>query len=179
VAAIHIAPALAKRLEPDCAAARVSSEPALKRSHKDAGGPLFNPPRWPSFRPALTGDAIRGPAVIRQKRGAAGALFSVRRRQRSDTLTNVRQYTGPPASDTVDTLVLDLLEWMGPSPRSYAEVLEACGRRVRASPCGKMPTIEASSHVIMRRDAARSSPCPPPGPSTYVLEGELEYEIEG
>jgi hypothetical protein len=28
-------------------------------------------------------------------------------------------------SDTVDTLILDLLEWMGPNPRPYAEVLEA------------------------------------------------------
>jgi hypothetical protein len=28
-------------------------------------------------------------------------------------------------SDTVDTLILDLLEWMGPDPRPYAEVLEA------------------------------------------------------
>jgi hypothetical protein len=29
------------------------------------------------------------------------------------------------SSDTVDTLILDLLEWMGPNPRPYAEVLEA------------------------------------------------------
>ena len=28
-------------------------------------------------------------------------------------------------SDTVDTLILDLLEWIGPHPRPYAEVLEA------------------------------------------------------
>jgi hypothetical protein len=28
-------------------------------------------------------------------------------------------------SDTVDTLMLDLLEWIGSSPRPYAEVLEA------------------------------------------------------
>ena len=28
-------------------------------------------------------------------------------------------------SDTVGTLILDLLEWMGPGPRPYAEVLEA------------------------------------------------------
>jgi hypothetical protein len=28
-------------------------------------------------------------------------------------------------SDTVDSLVLDLLEWIGPDPRPYAEVLEA------------------------------------------------------
>jgi hypothetical protein len=35
-------------------------------------------------------------------------------------------------SDTVDTLILDLLEWIGPDPRSYDEVLEGGGRRVRA-----------------------------------------------
>jgi len=28
-------------------------------------------------------------------------------------------------SDTVDTLILDLLEWIGPNTRPYAEVLEA------------------------------------------------------
>ena len=28
-------------------------------------------------------------------------------------------------SDTVDPLIIDLLEWMGPSPRPYTEVLEA------------------------------------------------------
>jgi hypothetical protein len=31
----------------------------------------------------------------------------------------------PAVSDTVDTLILDLLEWMGPNTRRYAEVLEA------------------------------------------------------
>jgi hypothetical protein len=30
-----------------------------------------------------------------------------------------------PVSNTVETLILDLLEWMGPNPRPYAEVLEA------------------------------------------------------
>jgi hypothetical protein len=28
-------------------------------------------------------------------------------------------------SETVDTLILDLLEWMGPNPRPYTEVIEA------------------------------------------------------
>ncbi len=28
-------------------------------------------------------------------------------------------------SDTVDSLVLDLIEWIGPEPRPYAEALEA------------------------------------------------------
>jgi hypothetical protein len=28
-------------------------------------------------------------------------------------------------SDTIDTLILDLLEWIGPNPRPYRDVLEA------------------------------------------------------
>jgi hypothetical protein len=40
-------------------------------------------------------------------------------------------------SDSVDNLVLDLLEWMGPSPRRYAEVLEAW----RTS-CPRLPVWE-------------------------------------
>jgi hypothetical protein len=40
-------------------------------------------------------------------------------------------------SDTVDTLILDLLEWMGPNPRHYAEVLEAW----RTS-CPRLPVWE-------------------------------------
>jgi hypothetical protein len=28
-------------------------------------------------------------------------------------------------SETVDTLILDLLEWLGPGPRPYGEVLDA------------------------------------------------------
>jgi hypothetical protein len=39
--------------------------------------------------------------------------------------------------DTVDTLILDLLEWMGSSPRPYAEVLEAW----RTS-CPRLPVWE-------------------------------------
>jgi hypothetical protein len=49
----------------------------------------------------------------------------------------VRQSTGPSESDTVDTLVLDLLEWIGPNPRPYAEVLEAW----RTS-CPRLPVWE-------------------------------------
>jgi hypothetical protein len=40
-------------------------------------------------------------------------------------------------SDTVDTLILDLLEWIGPGPRPYAEVLEAW----RTS-CPRLPVWE-------------------------------------
>ena len=52
-------------------------------------------------------------------------------------MTDVRQATGPPASDPVDALILDLLEWMGPDPRPYAEVLEAW----RTS-CPRLPVWE-------------------------------------
>jgi hypothetical protein len=40
-------------------------------------------------------------------------------------------------SDTVDTLILDLLEWIGPSPRPYAEVLEAW-----QTSCPRLPVWE-------------------------------------
>jgi hypothetical protein len=39
--------------------------------------------------------------------------------------------------DTVDDLILDLLEWMGPEPRPYAEVLDAW----RTS-CPRLPVWE-------------------------------------
>ena len=40
-------------------------------------------------------------------------------------------------TDSVDALILDLLEWMGPHPRPYAEVLEAW----RTS-CPRLPVWE-------------------------------------
>jgi hypothetical protein len=55
-------------------------------------------------------------------------------------LTDLRQSTGPPVADTVDSLILDLLEWMGPNPRRYAEVLEA----LRTS-CPRLPVWEDAS----------------------------------
>jgi hypothetical protein len=53
-------------------------------------------------------------------------------------------------SDTVDTLILDLLEWMGTNPRPYAEVLEAW----RTS-CPHLPVWEDASDrgFITRRHA--------------------------
>ena len=42
-----------------------------------------------------------------------------------------------PASDTVDTLIVDLLEWMRASPRPYAEVLE-----VWRTSCPRFPVWE-------------------------------------
>jgi hypothetical protein len=52
-------------------------------------------------------------------------------------MTDLRQATGPAVYDTVDTLILDLLEWMGPNPRPYTEVLEAW----RTS-CPRLPVWE-------------------------------------
>ncbi|HVQ93940.1 MAG TPA: hypothetical protein VMU51_23080 [Mycobacteriales bacterium] len=40
-------------------------------------------------------------------------------------------------ADTVDVLILDLLEWIGPDPRPYAEVLQAW----RTS-CPRLPVWE-------------------------------------
>jgi hypothetical protein len=44
---------------------------------------------------------------------------------------------GLPPSDTVDALILDLLEWLGPAHRPYVEVLEAW----RTS-CPRLPVWE-------------------------------------
>ena len=52
-------------------------------------------------------------------------------------MTDLRQSTGPVVSDTVESLILDLLEWMGPNPRPYAEVLDAW----RTS-CPRLPVWE-------------------------------------
>jgi hypothetical protein len=52
--------------------------------------------------------------------------------------------------DPVETLMLDLLEWMGPDPRPYAEVLEAW----RTS-CPRLPVWEEANDrgFIVRRHA--------------------------
>jgi len=52
-------------------------------------------------------------------------------------LTGLRQSTGPAPPDTVEVLILDLLEWIGSDPRPYAEVLEAW----RTS-CPRLPVWE-------------------------------------
>jgi hypothetical protein len=53
-------------------------------------------------------------------------------------------------SDTVDSLVLDLLEWMGAEPRPYGEVIEAW----RTS-CPRLPVWEDATDrgFIARRHA--------------------------
>jgi len=40
-------------------------------------------------------------------------------------------------TDTIDALILDLLEWIGPSPRPYAETLEAW-----QTSCPRLPVWE-------------------------------------
>jgi hypothetical protein len=72
-------------------------------------------------------------------------------------LTDLRQSSGPSESDTVETLILDLLEWMGPTPRPYAEVLEAW----RTS-CPRLPVWEVATD---RRFIARHHA---PGRGTLV-----------
>jgi len=55
-------------------------------------------------------------------------------------------------SDSVDALVLDLLEWIGPEPRPYDEVLDAW----RTS-CPRLPVWEeanARGYVVRARSAA-------------------------
>lgn len=46
----------------------------------------------------------------------------------------------PSVDDAVNNLVLDLLEWLGPNPRPYAEVLEAW----RTS-CPRLPVWEEAN----------------------------------
>jgi hypothetical protein len=73
-------------------------------------------------------------------------------------LTDPRQSTVPSVSDpheSLDTLVLDLLEWLGPNPRPYAEVLEAW----RTS-CPRLPVWEDANDrgfIARRRVAGRST----------------------
>jgi hypothetical protein len=52
-------------------------------------------------------------------------------------LTGLRDPTRVPVSDTVDGLILDLLEWIGPHPRPHAEALEAWG-----TACPRLPVWE-------------------------------------
>jgi hypothetical protein len=59
--------------------------------------------------------------------------------------------TGPHTSDSVDTLILDLLEWMGSERRPYADVIEAW----RTS-CPRLPVWEnANDRGFMARHHAR------------------------
>ena len=54
-------------------------------------------------------------------------------------------------ADPVDALILDLLEWIGPGPRAYSEVMEAW----RTS-CPRLPVWEEAEArgLVERRHAA-------------------------
>ena len=67
--------------------------------------------------------------------------------------------------DNVDSLILDLLEWIGPDPRPYGETVEAW----RTS-CPRLPVWEQANELglVRRREvlkARRSLPSRPPGSS--------------
>ncbi len=66
----------------------------------------------------------------------------------------LRTLTGP-MPDTVETLILDLLEWVSPNPRPYAEVLEAW----RTS-CPSLPVWEEANDrgfIVRYRAAGRGT----------------------
>ncbi len=53
-------------------------------------------------------------------------------------------------TDTINALILDLLEWIGPSPRPYAETLEAW-----RTWCPRLPVGEdANDRGLITRDRA-------------------------
>jgi hypothetical protein len=62
-------------------------------------------------------------------------------------LTDTRRSTQARVSDTVETLILELLEWMGPNPRPYPEVFEAW-----QTSCPRFPVWEEATD---RRFSAR------------------------
>jgi hypothetical protein len=68
-------------------------------------------------------------------------------------------------TNAVDDLVLDLLEWIGPEPRSYSEVMEAW----RTS-CPRLPVWEEANEqgFLERRHET--------GRGTYVLVSPLGRE---
>ena len=65
-------------------------------------------------------------------------------------MTNPRRPSDPPLFDTVEALVLDLLEWVGPNPRPYCDVIRGMADVVSAPPRlgrRKRPRLHlASSH---------------------------------
>jgi hypothetical protein len=76
-------------------------------------------------------------------------------RDRSAALTYLRHSKPRAVSDTVETLILDLLEWIGPDRRPYAEVLEAW----RTS-CPHLPVWEEATErgfIARRRSSGRGA----------------------
>ncbi len=68
-------------------------------------------------------------------------------------------------SNTVEALVLDLLEWIGPNPRPYAEVIE-----VWRTSCPRLPVWEEANE----RDFIAHHH--EPGRGTYVSVSALGAE---
>ena len=68
--------------------------------------------------------------------------------------------------DTVDALVLDLLEWVGPASRPYAEVME-----VWRTSCPRLPVWEEANDrgYLQRRND------PGYGPIVEVTEAGRQY----
>ncbi len=64
--------------------------------------------------------------------------------------------TGYTMTENVDSLILDLLEWLGPGPRPYSEVLDAW----RTS-CPRLPVWEDANDrgYIERHNAPGLGPC--------------------
>jgi hypothetical protein len=64
--------------------------------------------------------------------------FALARGSATPLVANLAEASGTdPMSETVEALILDLLEWIGPGPRPYSEVLEAW----RTS-CPRLPVWE-------------------------------------
>jgi hypothetical protein len=55
-------------------------------------------------------------------------------------VTGTTESAAPPESATVEVLILDLLEWIGPDSRPYAEVLE-----LWRTSCPGLPVWEAAN----------------------------------
>jgi hypothetical protein len=58
-------------------------------------------------------------------------------------------------ADVVDTLILDLLEWLGPEPRPYADVMDAW-----KTSCPRLPVWEDATDrgfVVRRRGLVQRS----------------------
>jgi len=69
-------------------------------------------------------------------------------------------------AETVDSLILDLLEWLGSHPRPYAEVLDAW----RTS-CPRLPVWEeANERGYVERHRA-----PGTGPTISISDAGAEY----
>ncbi len=70
------------------------------------------------------------------------------------------------AGDTVDALILDLLEWVGPTPRPYGEVME-----VWRTSCPRLPVWEDANDrgfIVRHHEPGR-------GPLIWVSPAGADY----